>query len=34
MTAGRPDRRKVGARRRRGLEDEVMLRGFINFDPC
>jgi hypothetical protein len=34
MTAGRPARRKVGARRRRGLEGEVMLKGFIDADPC
>jgi hypothetical protein len=29
MTAGRPVRRRVGARRRRGLEGEVLLKGFI-----
>jgi hypothetical protein len=34
MTAGRPARRKVGARRRRGLDGEVVLRSFIDFDPC
>jgi hypothetical protein len=31
---GRPARRKVGARRRRGLEDEILARGFIDADPC
>jgi hypothetical protein len=25
--------RRAGARRRRGLKDEVVLRGFIDFDP-
>ncbi len=37
MTAGRPVRRRVGACRRRGLEGEVVLQGFIDFidfDPC
>ncbi len=34
MTAGRPARRRTGARKRRGLEDEVVLRGFADFDPC
>jgi hypothetical protein len=32
MTAGRSVR--VGARRRSGLEGEVVLRGFADFDPC
>jgi hypothetical protein len=35
MTAGRSARRRVGARRRRrGLEGEVVLQGFADFDPC
>ncbi len=34
MTAGRPARRRARARRRRGLEGEVVLKGFIDFDPC
>jgi hypothetical protein len=34
MTAGKPARRRAGARRRRGLEGEVELRGFADFDPC
>jgi len=33
MTAGKPARR-VWARRRSGLEGEVELRGFADFDPC
>jgi hypothetical protein len=33
MIARRPARR-AGARRRRGLEGEVMLKGFIDADPC
>jgi hypothetical protein len=32
MTAGRSAR--VRARRRRGLEGEVMLQSFIGFDSC
>jgi hypothetical protein len=31
MTAGRS--RRVGARRRHGLESEVVLKGFIDADP-
>jgi hypothetical protein len=34
MTVRRPARRRVRARKRRGLEDEVELRGFIDADPC
>jgi hypothetical protein len=34
MPAGRPARRRVGARRRRDLESEVVLKGFADFDPC
>jgi hypothetical protein len=33
MIAGRPAR-KAGTRRRRGLEGEVLLKGFVNADPC
>jgi len=33
MPAGRPARR-AGARRRRGLEDEILAWGFADFDPC
>jgi hypothetical protein len=31
---GRPARRKVGARRRSGLEGGVIPQGFTDFDPC
>jgi hypothetical protein len=34
MSAGRPARRKVGARRRRGLEGGVIPQGFTGFDLC
>ncbi len=34
MNAGRSARRRAGARRRRGLEGEVVLQGFADFDPC
>jgi hypothetical protein len=34
MTAGRSAKRRVGARRRRGSEGEVVLQGFADFDPC
>jgi hypothetical protein len=35
MSGRRPARRRVGARRRRsGLECEVLLEGFADFDPC
>jgi hypothetical protein len=33
MTARRSAGRRVGARRRRGLDDEVVLEGFIDADP-
>jgi hypothetical protein len=33
MTAGRPARRRAGARRRRGLEDEVFAKGFHRRRP-
>ncbi len=33
MSAGKPAR-GVRARRRRGLEGEVELRGSADFDPC
>jgi hypothetical protein len=31
---GRRATRRVGARRRRCLEGEVLLKGFIDADPC
>jgi hypothetical protein len=34
MTAGRPAKRRAGARRRSGLEGEVLLEGFIDVDSC
>jgi hypothetical protein len=34
MTVRRPARRRAGARRRRGLEGEAVLRGFADADPC
>jgi hypothetical protein len=33
MTGRRPARRRAGAHRRRGLEDEILARGFIDADP-
>jgi hypothetical protein len=33
MPAGRPARRRARARRRHGLESEVVLKGFIDADP-
>jgi hypothetical protein len=33
MTVRRPAR-GIRARRRRGLEGEVLLKGFIDVDPC
>jgi hypothetical protein len=33
MIAGRPAR-KAGTRRRRGLGGEVLLKGFVDADPC
>jgi hypothetical protein len=32
--AGRRSAGRAGARRRRGLEDEILARGFVDFDPC
>jgi len=32
--SGRRPARRTGARRKRGLESEVLLKGFIDFDPC
>jgi hypothetical protein len=34
MTIRRSAGRRAGARRRRGLEGEVVLRGFADVDPC
>jgi hypothetical protein len=34
MSGRRPARRRAGARRKRGLEGEVELRGFVDADPC
>jgi hypothetical protein len=31
--SGRRSAGRAGARRRRGLEGEVVLKGFIDFDP-
>jgi hypothetical protein len=33
MTSRRSAGRRAGARRRRGLEDEIALRGFADADP-
>ena len=34
MSGRRRARGRVGARRRRGSEGEVVLQGFADFDPC